>query len=502
MPLQINGKTIGNVFYGSTQIAEAYRGATLVWQNVPKVTITKISDVWTLLRSPEHIVRSNGRYWNSSDQLVQGVPNWNDWAIPEVPFRIVLAPTFTAGMGMFSSYLGGYPAKNKLVTAPEMDTRNLTDMTAFFWNAINLENIPEYTITACTSLKDFVGNCPKVKSVVLRDCGKVQDLRNAFGAGSETMPACTRVELHGLGPSLPNGHVLDLSKTALTAEGATALFNSLGTVTSGRTVTLKLPDSALGARQGVARSKGWTVTPVVDEVVITGTSGTQARDSFRAALTARGLDYKTVETIPFFLGTSQVTNMREMFRDCASLTSVPDMDTSNVTDMSRMFQSCSALTSVPDIDTSNVTNMSRMFQRCTALTVVPDMDTSNVTDMSNMFFNCSSLTSVPDMDTSNVTDMSNMLYYCFKLTSAPDMYTSNVTNMFNMFSDCSSLTSVPDMDTASATNMSYMFYNCKVLTDGNVRLVGKKSGVNTSYMILDSGLTRLPFYDTNGNWTG
>ena len=405
MPLQINGKTIGNVFYGSTQIAEAYRGSTLVWQNVPKVTISQISDVWTLLRSPEHIVRSNGRYWNSSDQLVQGVPNWNDWAIPEVPFRIVLSPTFTAGMGMFSSYLGGYPATNKLVTSPEMDTRYLTDMTAFFWNAVNLENIPEYTITACTSLKDFVGNCPKVKSVVLRDCGNVQDVRNAFGAGSETMPACTHVELHGLGPSLPNGHVLDLSKTALTAAGATALFDSLGTVTSGRTVTLKLPNSALGARQGVARSKGWTVTPS-DEVVITGTTSVQARDRFRAALNSRGLDYRTIKTVPFFLNTSQVTNMTSMFSGCSSLASAPDMDT------------------------------------------------------------------------------------------------SNTVNMSGMFYGCSSLTSVPDMDTSRATNMVGMFNGCAALTDGNVRCIGKRSGVDTGSMIKNSGLTRLPFYDANGNWTG
>ena len=501
MPLQINGKTIGNVFYGSTQIVEAYRGATLVWQNVPKVTINQISDVWTLLRSPEHIVRSNGRYWNSSDQLVQGVPNWNDWAIPEVPFRIVLDPAFTAGMGMFSSYLGGYPATNKLVTAPEMDTRYLTDMTAFFWNAVNLENIPEYTITACQSIKDFVGNCPKVKSVVLHDCGNVQDLRNAFGAGSETMPALTHVELHGLGPSLPNGHVLDLSRTALTEAGATALFDSLGTVTPGRTATLKLPDSALGARQGLARSKGWTVTPS-NEVVITGTSGTEARDSFRAALAERGLDYRTVETVPFLLDTSQVTNMSYMFRGCASLMSAPDMDTRNVTSMSYMFQNCAALMSVPDMDTSNVTSMSYMFQNCAALTSAPDMDTSNVTSMSYMFYGCAALTSAPDMDTRNVTNMSYMFRGCASLTVAPDMDTSNVTNMPFMFYGCAALTSAPDMDTSNVTDMYRMFYNCAALTDGNVRCIGKKIGVDTGGMITGSGLTRLPFYDTNGNWTG
>ena len=406
MPISMNGKTIGSVFCGSTPIAEVYRGATLVWQNVPKVTISQISDVWTKIKESNNFPRNDGRYWTRSDQLVTGVPNWNEYPLQEVPYRLVLAPGFTAGQGMFSSYLGGYPATNKLVTAPEMDTQYLTDMTAFFWNAVNLENIPEYTITVCRSIKDFVGNCPKVKSVVLRDCGNVQDVRNAFGAGSETMPACTHVELHGLGPSLPNGHVVDLSKTALTADGATELFDSLGTVTSGRTVTLKLPDSALGVSQGLARDKGWTVTPFVDEAVITGTSGFEARDSFRAALTARGLDYRTVETVPFLLGTSQVTNMYAMFSGCSSLTSVPDMNTVNVTYMNSMFQNCAALTSVPDMDTSQVTRMSSTF------------------------------------------------------------------------------------------------YNCAALTDGNVRCIGKNADVNTKSMILDSGLTRLPFYDTDGNWTG
>ena len=405
MSISVGDNPIAQMFVGANEIKEVYYGADLVWQNVPKVTITKISDVWTKIKESNNFPRNDGRYWTRADQLITGVPNWNEYPLQEVPYRLVLAPGFTAGQGMFASYTGGYPAMNQLVTAPRMDTSRLVDMTAFFWNAVRLETVPEYTITACQSIKDFVGNCPKVKSVVLRDCGNVQDLRNAFGAGSETMPACTHVELHGLGPSLPNGHVLDLSKTALTADGATALFDSLGTVTSGRTVTLKLPDSALGARQGVARSKGWVVTPS-NEVVITGTSGTEARDSFRAALAERGLDYKTVKTVPFLLDTSQVTNMSYMFRGCASLMSAPDMDTSNVTNMPFMFYDCAALTSVPGMDTSNATDMYRMF------------------------------------------------------------------------------------------------YNCAALTDGNVRCIGKKIGVDTGGMITGSGLTRLPFYDTNGNWTG
>ena len=68
-----------------------------------------------------------------------------------------------------------------------------------------------------------------------------------------------------------------------------------------------------------------------------------------------------------------------------------------------------------------------------------------------------------------------------------------------MFDGCSSLTSVPDMDTSNVTEMRYMFRGCSSLTDGNVRLIGRHPDVDTTGMITRSGLTREPFYDTNGN---
>ena len=175
-----------------------------------------------------------------------------------------------------------------------------------------------------------------------------------------------------------------------------------------------------------------------------------ARNWLREKLTEYGEDYRTVEELPFEIDTSQVTNMSYMFHGCSSLTTVPDMDTSQVTNMSGMFRGCSSLTSVPDMDTSQVTNMSPMFYGCSSLTTVPDMDTSQVTNMSSMFYGCSSLTTVPDMHTSNASDVSRM------------------------------------------------FYGCSSLTDGNVRLIGKRTGVNTYGMIQDSGLTREPFYDSSG----
>ena len=148
-------------------------------------------------------------------------------------------------------------------------------------------------------------------------------------------------------------------------------------------------------------TKVWPTGPVT--VQITLGTGAQARDQFRAALSARGLDYRTVVEIPF------------------------------------------------DIELIGTGSSQVMFYGCKALTTVPEMDTSSVTNMNSMFYNCSSLTHVPDMDTSSVTSAIQMLS------------------------------------------------GCVALTDGNVRLIGKHPSANTSNMILNSGLTREPFYDTAGN---
>ena len=92
-------------------------------------------------------------------------------------------------------------------------------------------------------------------------------------------------------------------------------------------------------------------------------------------------------------------------------------DTSNVTNMSNMFSDCSSLISIPQLDTSNVTNMRSMFYHCTVFANIPQLDTSNVTDMAYMFNNCPWLTSIPQLDTSNVTDMRSMFSGCFRLKS-------------------------------------------------------------------------------------
>ena len=103
------------------------------------------------------------------------------------------------------------------------------------------------------------------------------------------------------------------------------------------------------------------------------------------------------------------------------------------------------------------------------------------------------------LDTSSARSLAYMFQGCSSLTSVPGLNISTATNLSYMFQNCSSLTTVPDLDTSKATSLVGMFTGCSSLTDGNVRCIGRHTSANTSNMILGSGLTRLPFYDTNGN---
>ena len=189
-------------------------------------------------------------------------------------------------------------------------------------------------------------------------------------------------------------------------------------------------------------------------------------------------DLTKLETITGleYLNTKNVTDMRYMFFNCSSLTSldVTHFNTANVTDMSYMFFSCSSLTSldVTHFNTAKVTDMSRMFYNCSSLTSldVTYFNTEEVRNMSNMFDSCSSLTSldVTHFNTANVTDMHYMFSNCVALTSLylTNFNTEKVTYMYGMFSSCSSLTTIyasSKFVTTQVSNSSGMFYNCKKL---------------------------------------
>ena len=100
------------------------------------------------------------------------------------------------------------------------------------------------------------------------------------------------------------------------------------------------------------------------------------------------------------LDTSNVTDMRNMFKGCSSLTTLDlsSLNTSNVTDMYKMFNSCRSLTSLDlsNFNTSKVTTMQEMFSGCTSLTSLnlSDLNMKKLQNLSHMFYDCSSLKDV------------------------------------------------------------------------------------------------------------
>ena len=137
-------------------------------------------------------------------------------------------------------------------------------------------------------------------------------------------------------------------------------------------------------------------------------------------------DLTKLETITGleYLNTEKVTDMRSMFSNCSSLTSldVTHFNTEEVRNMSNMFDSCSSLTSldVTHFNTANVTDMHYMFSNCVALTslYLTNFNTEKVTYMYGMFSSCSSLTTIyasSKFVTTQVSNSSGMFYNCEKL---------------------------------------------------------------------------------------
>ena len=209
------------------------------------------------------------------------------------------------------------------------------------------------------------------------------------------------------------------------------------------------------------------------------------------------------------------------FADCTSLTST-----------AYWFYECTKLNTISGIEnlkTENVTNMRAMFHNCSSLTSLDlsNFKTDKVTDMSNMFYNCSSLTSLDlsSFKTNNVTNMRYMFYRCKSLTSldVSGFKTDNVMDMTWMFGNCSSLTTIyasNNWSTGKVTDGSYMFYSSTKLVGGQgtaydashtdytyARIDGgtaapgyftEKSGTGTRGLNADSNADNAPVYDLSG----
>ena len=86
----------------------------------------------------------------------------------------------------------------------------------------------------------------------------------------------------------------------------------------------------------------------------------------------------SITTIPSIFDLSGYTSMVDMFKDCAKLTSISELDTSKINNLSGAFWGCSSLQHLPFLDTSKVQNLYTTFYGCSKLTTYQEFDLSSL----------------------------------------------------------------------------------------------------------------------------
>lgn len=211
------------------------------------------------------------------------------------------------------------------------------------------------------------------------------------------------------------------------------------------------------------------------------------------------------------LDTSKVTNARGMFSGCKSLTSLDlsGWDTSSISVVydynyngSGMFENCENLVDLKlpkNFITSKVTDIRNMFKGCKSLTSLDlsGWDTSNIELMNDLFENCGiKIIDLSNWDFSKLTIRNQQFGWMFynancetiilpnikkyknldkcafryitnlKYFYANELVNSNVFDIDALFSGDSNLISVDmtDWDFSNITKALSMFYNCSSLT--------------------------------------
>jgi surface protein len=253
-------------------------------------------------------------------------------------------------------------------------------------------------------------------------------------------------------------------------------------------------------------------------------------------------DFRALQSVTISI--TNVSNVAQLFQDCASLTYAPEMALLSCTTMSSMFNNCRSLYSVPSYTAPLCTDMnsmflnciglenvgrltvstssgvgagsafngcgslrtapvivgrlaacSSMFQSCNSLRDVPIFDTSTCSSFGSMFLNCGALEVAPLLNTQGASFMDAMFSGCRALVVVPKYNTPNLTVTSNMFNACVALETIPLFNTQNVTTMNNMFISCVNLK--TVPLLNTQSVTNMSGMFQNCvALKTVPLFNT------
>jgi hypothetical protein len=164
-----------------------------------------------------------------------------------------------------------------------------------------------------------------------------------------------------------------------------------------------------------------------------------------------------------------------MFRDCASLTTAPELSAITLTShcYNSMFYGCTSLINAPELPATILASYcySNMFYSCTSLTTALKLPATTLAEgcYCEMFSGCTSLTTFSKLPATTLADYcyDHMFYNCKSLTAAPELpATTSINSCYiSMFGNCTSLTTAPELPATTLALQCYanMFSGCTSL---------------------------------------
>ena len=165
-----------------------------------------------------------------------------------------------------------------------------------------------------------------------------------------------------------------------------------------------------------------------------------------------------------------------------------------------LFKDCAVLTSAPDLPAENLANYcyKSMFYGCSSLKTAPKLPAKILASecYTHMFNGCSSLKKAPELPAETLADAcyASMFQDCYALESAPASLPAKkmASQCYSwMFNGCSSLKVAPELPATELDRNCYcgMFFNCENLTTAPV--LSATALVDYCYNQMFNGCTKL-----------
>lgn len=156
----------------------------------------------------------------------------------------------------------------------------------------------------------------------------------------------------------------------------------------------------------------------------------------------------------------------ELFRECESLISSPDIIGDRITSVSYIFAGCKSLEAIPTVKIGAGADMRHMFDGCEKVKSAEGIPFEIAGNAEGIMLGCVSIESVGDLSMPYATDISSAFSGCTSLVRAGEIAAPNATKAERLFYGCQKLKNVGDVTIPAATTIGSAFYKCESLEKG------------------------------------